>query len=569
SVRLPGFAAWLADQPIMAGSSAWGAIPDAAAWRAIAGASSDQRQAARWAYAKSLMATARGPDAIGVLEVMIEDDPDLALVAAWQRARGVAQVQARHLVDGLAALRQPGLAGDPESCLWRMRALADHGEATAAFAEFNCALPALNARGAVARRPFILAAARAATETGRHNVALAWLAPLPDADSAANLLRGKANLALGYAQDARLRLARVDLAGSPEERADAALTTIEHGLSSGTMPIATALTRLDVLLLGWRGDAIERRALALSMRLGSENHDATRELRSGATLSRYFDLGAAAGPLVATLQARLNVLLAADSGLPLARAVGLFWDYRDFAPGGIDGLRIAELLVARLQAAGLYDRAADLLDHRLTVAATQDVEQGPLSIRIAGLRILAGDPAAAIRTLRGTDDVAYPADMIASRRRLEAVGLTLLGKSNEALAVLDEVPDGVAISAEIYWRARDWARLEGIGAMLLPSPGRLNEVGQAIVLRQTITSAMLGHGQALARLHQRYSDAFAGLPAAAAFEMLAGNPDKVDPAALARAMGAMPTASPIGATGEMMDAGQAAMASRKDMVPTG
>lgn len=166
SVRLPGFAAWLADQLIMAGSSAWGAIPDAAAWRAIAGATSDQRQVARWAYARSLIATARGPDAIGVLEVMITDDPDLALVAAWQRARGVAQVQARHLVDGLAALRQPGLAGDPEFCLWRMRALADHGEATAAFAEFNCALPALNARDAVARRPFILAAARAATETG-------------------------------------------------------------------------------------------------------------------------------------------------------------------------------------------------------------------------------------------------------------------------------------------------------------------------------------------------------------------------------------------------------------------
>jgi hypothetical protein len=103
-----------------------------------------------------------------------------------------------------------------------------------------------------------------------------------------------------------------------------------------------------------------------------------------------------------------------------------------------------------------------------------------------------------------------------------------------------------------------------VGQVLLPPPGRLSEVGQAIVLRQAITFAMLGHSDALLKLHKRYGAAFAGLPAAAAFELLAGNPDQVDPAALSRAMGAMPTASPIGALGEMMDAGQAAIASATD-----
>ena len=333
------------------------------------------------------------------------------------------------------------------------------------------------------------------------------------------------------------------------------------------MPVAEALKQLDVLLIGWRGDALERRALTLSMTLGGQTHDPVRELGSGAILSRYYDLGAEAAPLVATLRARLAVLLAPASTLPLAKAMGLFWDYREFAPGGLEGLRLAEMLVTRLQGAGLYDRAADLLDHRLSAETTRDVADGPLSIRIASLRILAGDPAAAIRVLRATDDIPYPQDMTAQRRRLEAVGLTLLGKTREALAVLDDVPDGAAITAEIYWRARDWARLETVGAVLLPPPGQLSDVGQAIVLRQAITSAMLGHGSALTKLHQRYGTAFAGLPAAAAFELLAGNPDEIDPTALTRAMGAMPTASPIGALGDMLDAGQAAMAAKKDASP--
>ena len=80
---------------------------------------------------------------------------------------------------------------------------------------------------------------------------------------------------------------------------------------------------------------------------------------------------------------------------------------------------------------------------------------------------------------------------------------------------------------------------------------------------------MLGHGAALAQLHRRYSAAFSGLPSAAAFDLLAGNPGKSDPVALSRAMGAMPTASPIGALGDMLDAGQAAMASAKEGVRAG
>lgn len=567
NVRLPGFAAWLADQPIGAAFDAWPMIPDADAWHEIAVARTSERQAARWAFVRSLIGSGRGADAIGVLEVMLADDPDLALVPTWQRANGIAQIQAWHLENGVDTLRRFGLVGDPEACLWRMRALSDRGQGRAALADFNCAVPAINARRPSARKLFTLAAARAAVDAGEYKIALAWLAPLPDTETAANLLRGKADLALGYAQDGRLRLARVALLGTPQERAEGVFTTIQYGLASKTMPVADALKQLDVLLIGWRGDALERRALTLSMQLGGQTHDPVRELGSGAILSRYYDLGAEAGPLVSTLRARLAVLLAPASTLPLAKAMGLFWDYREFAPGGLEGVRLAEMLVNRLQAAGLYDRAADLLDHRLFAAAARDVADGPLSIRIASLRILAGDPAAAIRVLRATDDIGYPEDMTAQRRRLEAVGLTLLGKTREALAVLDDVSDGAAITAEIYWRARDWARLETVGAALLPPPGQLSDVGQAIVLRQAITSAMLGHGGALTRLHQRYGAAFAGLPAAAAFELLAGNPEKLDPAALTRAMGAMPTASPIGALGDMLDAGQAAMTSRKDALP--
>lgn len=560
AMRVPGFAERLGAMPLAAGPAAWRAIPHDAAWRAITVSNAANRQAARWAYAGSLIAGDRGPEAIGVLDVMRQDDPDLVPVPAWQRARGIAQAQAGHLDTAIEAFSHPALARDAETCLWRLRVLAQGHAARPALGQLACAMSALDARSGRARYPFILAATTAGVADGRYQAALAWLGRLPKDDPAANLLRGKAELALGRAQG-RPRLERLMLSATPDQAAAAELTLIEAGVTMRTLSARAASRRLDRLLLGWRGGPIEEEALRLSMRLGDAGGDITRTMTAGAILSRYFDLGAEAGPFVAGLQARLAALIAPSSRLPLDQAAGLFWDFRDFAAGGLEGLRLVEALVDRLQAAGLYGRAANLLQYRLTATAL-DVEKGPLSVRVASLRLLDGDPETAIRTLRTTDDLPYPAAMAGERRRVEAAALSLLGKNSEALAVLEDVPGATAIRAEIYWRARDWARLEQAGMVALPSPGRLNEVGQAIVLRHAIALAMLGHEDALARLRARYATGFSGSPAAAAFAVLTGPPGTVDPAAIAKAMGALPGASPAGAFGELIDASRAAMAGK-------
>jgi len=567
AIRLPGFAPRLADRPLVEGPPAWPRIADRDAWAAIARSTPATRQEARWAHAVSLIGTGRGADALGVLDVMATDDPDLALVPGWQRARGAALVQVGHLADAAVALGGAALARDPEACLWRLRGITATDPATdaarraagvAALAQIGCAAPALDARGAPTRRPFVLAAARAALMAGRPAVVAGWLAGVPDGDPEANLLRGKADLAMGRAQEGRLRLSRVGLTGSPVQRADATVSAIEAGVAGGTLTHAAAAKRLDRFRLGWRGDGIERRALLLALRSAESSHDIGGALAAGAMLFRYHDLGADTAALATRLQAKLAEALTPASTLPLDRAAGLFWDYRDLAPAGAGGVRLVERLVARLEAAGLYGRAADLLGHML--AAAQDIEQGPLSVRVASLRILAGDPAAAVRVLRETDAYPYPADMAADRRRVEAAALDLLGKPAEAVAALSDVPDGEAVSAEIWWRARDWQQLVAIGEPALPAAGRLNAVGQATVLRHAIALAMLGREDALARLRDRYQGAFATLATAPAFRMLTADPAGIDPAALAGAMAALPTASPAGDFADLLDQGSAAMA---------
>lgn len=544
--RLPGFAATLSERPMIAGPSAWTAMSSTKVWAALARSRPTNRQSVHWDHARGLLAAGRWNEAVGVLDVMAQDDPALRIVPSWQLARGAALAGAGKSREALAALGGDALAANPEACLWRMLARADAGFAEQSLAQVNCALPALNARPARKRNRFVLAASGAAITANRPAVGLKWLGMLSESDSAANLLRGKALVALGQAQAGRLRLERVARSGSPEERMDARLSTIEAG-----KPTAATTKELDRIRFTWRGGDIEERALRLSWKLAIKADDGPRALAAGATLFRHFDLGADTGPMMTALHARLGAALAPESATPLDAAAGLYWDYRDLAPVGAEGDRLVNHLADRLAADGLYARAAELLQYQLT-RRVQDIAQGPLSVKVATLHILAGRPDRALATFRDTDRVPYPAEMLFDRRRIGAVALHLLGKTAEALSVLQDVPDGARIVAEIRWKAQDWNGLVALGPAL-PGSGRLNEVAQATVLRHAIALAMLGREDGLAALRTRYGAGFAGTPSASAFDVLTRAAATIDAAAIGRAMTTLPSVSPAGKIGDLLD----------------
>ena len=211
-------------------------------------------------------------------------------------------------------------------------------------------------------------------------------------------------------------------------------------------------------------------------------------------------------------------------------------------------------LADRLQASGLYARAAELLQYQLMQRA-QDVAQGPLSVKVAALQVLAGRPDLAIKALRETEQPSYTDAMRWDRKRMEAVALHRLGKDEAAMAALDEVPDAALVRAEIHWRAQDWARFAAETEGHLPAASALGEPQQAAVLRYAVALAMLGNEAKLQGLRARYAAAFGKLPSAEAFDVLTGSPAHVDPAKLAAAMAAIPQASPAGAIGDLLDAG--------------
>lgn len=557
AARLPGFAATLANAPPIVNAAGWPVISDAEAWKLIARSTERSRQAARWRYARSLIGKGHAPEAYGVLTAMAEDDPDLALVPAFRLALGVALVGLGRFPEAVATLTVERLASNPEACAWRMRALAGAAMAGDALQQLACARSAIAARKGASRAAFMLVAAQAALEAKDPARALTLVQTMPEADPAANLIRGRALFQLGKVQDAKLRLNQAKGNGSPEQRVDARIALLEGLAARDQLKPRKAYDALDRLSYVWRGGSIERRGLALRLKLAIAMGDDQAILKSGAALFRYHPTAQDSSALLATLQDRLRAILARDSKLALPDAAGLFWEYRDLSPAGAGGDFLVSQLADRLQGARLYDRAAELLNYQLTARA-KDVAQGPLSVRVAELYILDGRPEKALRALRNTDANLYPEEIVRDRLRIQAVTLHQLGRTDEALAVLDGVPDGAAIRDEIEWSRRNWRAVADSGRQLPAQPGQLSEVEQTVVLRRAVALAMLGREAALGQLRARYAPAFAALPTAAAFDLLTGPIDQLDAETIARALAAMPAASPAGDIADLLtDAAQA------------
>ncbi|MCA1198987.1 endoglucanase [Sphingomonas sp. R647] len=522
----PPFAAQLAEMPRTAPGER-PAIDIPLAWSLIARSTAETRQAARWKLATALIDGRRGAEALGVLETMQRDDSALDMVPAWRLAIGKANVLAGRDAAALTWFNAPELMADPEACAWQIRARAVI-DGAAGSALLKCAVPAILARRGSDRIAFMLDAATGLIRSGHHARALRFLNALPDQHSAANLQRGIALLATGQHEPGKLRLERVMLSGTPGERAEAELALIRDGVARGKIKPGDAAKRLDALTFRWRGGDVERAALEFKWQIAERAQDPVMAIVASAALFRHFDLGAQTGATLTRIQAGLQALVN-DPKRPIAQAAGLFWEYRDLSPTGAPGDLLVSTLADRLSAAGLYVRAAELLQHQMQNRAI-DIAKGPLSVRIARLLLLADKPDQVLAILQRSEGPDYPAPMAEDRRRMQVIATWRMGRRGDALAMLDQIESADDLRAEMLWQARDWARFADANRAVLAA-GR-----NGAVLRQAVALVMLGDEPGLAALRKRYLPALRGTKAGEALGALASSTGAVNPAALDAAM---------------------------------
>jgi tetratricopeptide (TPR) repeat protein len=386
------------------------------------------------------------------------------------------------------------------------------------------------------RDHFALQAAEALIETGEGEAAEPVIKlvlagdPAPADKAAALYFEGRRVLAQGDLKHALELWQQVAGMDDRRTRARALFSRTMAQLDANQISRADAIKTLDGLRFAWRGDMIE---FTLLRRLGElkladgDNSGGFDALREAAV--NFPDYPAAKDAMRELSDGFANVVLGGGvKNMPPLKALALFDEFKDFAPVGERSDAMVRLLIDRLVAVDLLDRAAALLEdqviHRL---AGKDKAQG--ATQLALLRLLDHNPDAALKALDIDVGKDLAADMTRRRQQLRARAMFELDRRDEALALLadDTSRDADRLRADIFWRARNWQEAVKALSRLAPTPGadgKLDKDGSQLVLNWASALTLAGDRQGVAALRATYAKAMGDTPFGDAFRVIAGDP---------------------------------------------
>ncbi len=472
-----------------------------------------ERQDVRWRLAEYYVTLGKAPDALGVLAVIVRNEPKLDSSPRMLFLRGRAHFLMGHYEDARADLEQIVLDGEPQVWLRRVvlrEEMGKNGEAIVAWKRGVSALPKLSVQEQAGVR---FAVARAAIADQNLALVDAVLTGLPKSQhyAEADLLRARASLLAGNADHANYYLKMASNDGDRRIGAEAELILINQALHLKTLSPSQAIAQLDKLRFAWRGDRFELAVLRKLADLYIQTGQWRAALTSLRQASTYIQEGRRDPVLSHDMQSIFSSLFANGKAetLPPLEALSLFSDFRDLAPLGEEGDRMIRNLSDRLVTVGLPDRAARLLgyqvQHRLSGTA-----QSVVAVRAALLDILSNQPKSAVAILRATKQNELPDDIRRLRYLVEARALIQMAETESALNLIQDDRSLVAdrLRADGYWRAKNWRALhKKIAQIYTENSQNLTNSDHRMILRWAFALSMDGTAAEREQLKKRYSEA--------------------------------------------------------------
>lgn len=473
----------------------------------------------RLAYARFLVASGLGHEAVGALNALIDVQPGMLGEAEVRGLRAAARVSIGRLEEAQADLSGAALAGDPSAKAWLGLIASRNGDWEEARRQFAAAAGVVDAFPPVWRARFACAHALAAVELGDLEAARALIAYALSQQIGAGeqlqirLVQARLFEKTGELDKAAAVFAAVGKAPLDAVAVPARLGMVRIGLARGTMTPAAAATELETLRWRWRGDATELEVIRTLGRL----YLSQGLYREALTALR------AAGPRMATmpggveLQAdvqaafRMLFLEGGADGLQPIQALGLFYDFRELTPIGADGDEMVRRLARRLIDVDLLDQAAELLKYQVE-QRLDGVARAVVATDLATVYLMDRQPEAALQAIWSTRTTLLPAALNAERRALEARALMDLGRFDHALEVLGEDAGSAAqeVRAEVLWKQENWAGAGALYERLLgdrhvDAATPLSPVDETRLIRAGVGYSLGKDDAGLSRLAQRYA----------------------------------------------------------------
>ncbi|HZW14977.1 MAG TPA: hypothetical protein VFF66_01860 [Brevundimonas sp.] len=526
-------------------------LQSAAAAEAVAAGEDPRAPAeARFALARFLVGSGLGYEAIGVLDAIVANAPNMGGEPELRGLRGAARASIGRFEEAQGDFATAAVAGDPASAVWRGYMASARGDHVAARQAFADGARAVDAFPAPWRARFGAAHALSALETGDLEAARVLLAysfsqDAPAADQlAARLVQARLFELDGQSDRALAVYTAIGRAPLDAVAVPAKLGVVRLSLAKGAMKPDVAASALESLRWRWRGDATElaviRQLGQLYLSQGLYREALTALKGAGPGLHRLngaadiqADLGAAF---------RMLFLEGGADGLQPVQALGLFYDFRELTPIGADGDEMVRRLARRLVDVDLLDQAAELLKYQVE-NRLDGVAKAQVATDLAMVYLMDRQPEAALQAIWTSRTTLLPSALNAERRALEARALSDLGRYDHALEVLgsDSSAEARDVRAEVLWKQENWAAAAALYEARLgdrfKDPAALTADEEARLIRAGVGYSLGREAGALTRLSRNYRPFVAGARAKSALSVAldtgeGGGPSAGDFAAL-------------------------------------
>ena len=503
--------------------------------------------------AKLNLANNRASEALGLLRVASQQVPDLEDNAEFIGLRGAANALAGKYDEAVIDYSRDAMKNYDDVKYWRaftFGGLEDWKQAIAVMPE---KFDTIQTYPKPVRTPMVIGLAEIALRAGKVPEALGLLDILtPDIDTlplpyvaAWKYLKGEAERQVGHADKAEEYWVPLVKEGKDDlYRAKAGLSLTKLQLDQKQIKPAEGIDRLEGLRYAWRGDELET---LVNYRLGQMyvgNNDylkALTVLRNASTLSPESDM---AKDVKDYMTKTFRDVF--DSGkiqdLSPLDAVGLYQEFKDLAPPGDDGNRYIEKLAERMVNADLLGRAGALLDDLVTHHLQGD-KKAEIAIRLAAIRLLDGNPEAAMKALDTAQNTlneitaASAASPQAPKpdpekqrqiKLLAARALSMMKKTDDAINILEAMPgdpDVNKLRTDIAWSAGRWEDAATSLNDLIVSEDitgvkPLTDYQRDLILNRAIALNLSNNRVALSNLRDRYAPMMATTDRAKMFDVV-------------------------------------------------
>jgi tetratricopeptide (TPR) repeat protein len=526
-----GNASRIFDLPVWVGNGSYSSNKQRL-FNAISTSRGSQRNPARLELARFYFANGLGAEAMGVLQVMEETEPEIASDPAFMALRGGARVLHGDLQGAREDLFNERLDGVDEIELWRGALLAREGEMQRAGLPMRSGGAILADYPAAVKRRLALLGAEATLAMGDATSADDFLRMLeqqnPTNRDAAKVRRLQGILAelTGDYEEAIQLWEKVENGHDRYARSRAALARVELLFRTEEIDAKKATEELEKLRFVWRGDLFE---FNLLKRLGdfyleAGNYREALETYK-ALVSNFPDLEESKDvtQLMKDIFENLYLNDAADA-IPPITAISLYNEFRELTPGGERGDELIRKLADRLVGVDLLPQAARILRDQVQTRL-EGVEKAKVGTRLALIQLFDRKPDTALKALEESEIPDMPEDLVTQRRHLRARALIEIDNFEGALNILqrDASRDANLLRAEIFTKMKDWQRAALVFGQLVGTIDRRGEIDEEkaqYALNWAISLALAADEEKLRNLRSRLGEAMNQTSLAEAFQLI-------------------------------------------------